>query len=365
MVCLALSPTHTLLAASGPSGRLFLWHLPSGLLLSSFCVDVSGVSALCFTDDSHSLLVATSDASIALFDTATLADMTRPPADDPAPVARLVGHALPITAVATGASGAAGRAVSIAADRALRVWHIASATCLATILLSSPPQALAFTRDESVAFIGGADGSVVAIPIASLPFDVTRSADGFPTAPAPTIGKGVSAIALSPKEDELVVGYVDGVVRVLDAASLAIVHVYVKHGITSPITVVHTMPTVPEGVEECMPLQRARDDEVVEEYAPSVDVGFGEDDVANTVWESIESVERMAFGEWVDMAEKKTDQSGAMNDEEKGCRATESDLMTAELTKEVEFLRKRNKELEDAGKRLIDIIDEREAGLVT
>lgn len=368
LTVLTTSHSGGLLAAGASSGRVHIWHLPTGTLLSSFSAHLHRITALAFTDDDDLLLTASADALVNAFSVATVVDSQRNPTETPEPVIRLTAHTLPVVAMAVGYAGVAARVATAASDRTLRIWHLASASCLATLLLPSPAVQIAFSSHESVIFVGLVDGTIMSTSLPNLPFGSVRSvqqSDCIPPPPSPSDDLlAVTTLSLSPNCCELVVGYSDGVVRIYDVGSRVQIHSYSKHSTTAPITFVMTLPRIPVAFEhtrnEFPAISRSQPLDAVKCTSSSIDLSSAPGFHTLACRMNDDAV-ALNFEE-----RDVPDDSDAMDSHGSGTRREEKllplkkredDVVLEKLVHEVAFLRKRNNELESAGNKLSDLVE--------
>lgn len=375
----AASASGGLLAVGGSSGRVHIWHIGTGVLQSSFSAHGHSITALAFSDDDSTLLTAAGDASVHLFRVSDVVSVVRH--DDVPPLRQLVGHNLPVCAAAMGFAGVSSRVVTASADRSVRIWHAASGTCISTSLLPVLPKALAFARDETLVCLALADGSVALISVNDVNFGSVAALDvaktGIPPIPTATMSAGppptATAVALSPNGEELVVGYADGVTRIYDVQSRTLLHTYAKHSTTAAVTYVATLPAVPEprpGDTVAHPPPALARIPVVSEMniedsraaaaVPPILIDLASQppigDVASSLIDRAfasafprcgNSTEIVPEGE---VTHQKGDKSQIPDE-------TVENAVLDDLIREVNFLRKRNLKLEQAGRRLAHLVE--------
>lgn len=241
---LAISPDGLFLVAGANSGRCYMWSLESGKMIASWDAHFRSVTHVAFTDDSEAVLTGSADASVQAFDIGELVDIENRRSGVVKARVTLHGHSLPVTALSVGFGGASARVLTAAVDRTAKLWHLSSATCIGTIVISSPVVDSVIAPDESAAFLGLESGIIVMVVPTTLSLATTVSDEHLPTFCASTSDgdaiAAVNALALSPLGHELVAGFADGKVRVFDVASRVVLMVYSRHG-HSPITWVSTL----------------------------------------------------------------------------------------------------------------------------
>lgn len=166
--CLTASKCGSWLAAGTHSGRMFVWELASGRLVFSREVHYQAVTKLAFTDG---LLFSTSkDARVLGW---SLVAMASDPSDCQ-PSLVWTEHSLGVVDLVVGAGPARDtRVFTVATDKTVRVWDVASAALLTTITLpaAEEPTCLAVDQLERTVFVGCASGNILAVSL----YDVSPS----------------------------------------------------------------------------------------------------------------------------------------------------------------------------------------------
>ncbi len=364
---LSASPCFGFLGAGGSSGRLYIWHYASGRMLASFDAHLGAVTRVTWTDDSSVLLSAGADGTVHGWSIAYVTDLKRSRGDALRPSITLRAHSLPVKTLAVGRGlPACARVVTAAADRSARLWHLGSGRSIGRVELPCAAVTAAFPLLESECYVGLANGDVLVIALDSLPADVPVTHTGMPVLRIPPAGDGkpaasVSALAISPMGNEVIVGYEDGVVRIFDSASRMLVHAYRRHNVSHPVTALLVAFPIPpalgdtvaaagnsaQGENELCGLgaERAAHEAVAILPPTLAKAEAGDDkmvillelqaesDCIAEAWEAIERAPRL------DEVESKTDAS-----------------IPKEIEEELAMLRKRNQELEQAGIELCSMV---------
>lgn len=155
---LSLSPTGTMLAAGSASGRLYVWHLPSGRLIASLDAHFRSVTCLEWTADERALVSASDDARILVWSLAALVDAhSGNHADSDAatmtsattlPFAVLADHVQGVTKIALTSCASTRSAVSsfpaslrimsASRDGTVKLWDIRTRSLVATWSFQGP-----------------------------------------------------------------------------------------------------------------------------------------------------------------------------------------------------------------------------------
>lgn len=372
----AASNSGSFLALGDTNGVLHVYHLATGALFRSVSAHFRGVSRIVFSDDDEVLLTAGADGEVLAFTVADLVDLTRPRDEPPKPRISLHAHALPCTALAIGYAGASARVLTAGKDRAARLWHLSSGRCIAIVLFNAPPTEAVLSPDESAGYVGLSSGEVVVLDVGALP-DTPVSASGLPKM-RPPVAPGeqipaVTALTLSPMGEEVIAGYSDGVVRVYDAWSRQLIASYARHGTTAAIDCVRILPGEEAAVETGphaakteaeVSFDKVFDPDLATRFEPIVSLP-GRKTVKAAAAEVIADAVKLAFAGMETGTEPNDDLEIDRTLQQNGMYASTGDVDEAdvgktvppEVLRELQFLRKRNKELEDAGKRLIQLVE--------
>lgn len=220
-------------------------------MLASWDAHFRAVVRVAFSDDEATIVTAGVDASVLVFDVADLADVARETGHVVKPRLSLHGHDLPVTALAVGFGGASARVVTGSLDCCVKVWHLASGRCVGSAVLGVAVVDVALAPDEGRAFVGLGDGTVAILEVAKLGQGSVVARENLDTLAAPAedgaVAAAVTCLSVSPRGEEVIVGYKDGKVRVFDIETRVQLLVYSKHG-DVPVTWVGVLSPVPEGV---------------------------------------------------------------------------------------------------------------------
>lgn len=378
LVCVTASHGHAFVAAGGGSGRIYLWAAGRGTLLAGVDAHLTAVTRLAFSPDDSQLLSAGEDGAVLAWDVAELVSLKRDRTRAARPCVTLRGHSLPVRSLAVGVGGASARVVSAAADRSLRVWHLGSQLAMGHVVLPCAPVEVCLTPDETHVFAGLEDGRVLVVHLPSLPSAAPTASTGMRAIPAPVgeTATAVSAMCLGPGGREVIVGYADGLVRTYDAASLVLLRTYGKHVGGNPVTALAVLFPIPSTLRDGpVPAWKRGGQPVVDTAAvvgewpalasamlpmptfaklehPGGDAEFSASVVCcstkDPIAEAWGTIDAVAECEWSDDVE----QGG-----QKQTGGVESGGVPVHVMKELEMLRRRNRELEEAGQRLCDALE--------
>lgn len=372
LTCICSSYSGRLLLAGSTSGHIYIWLLPSGeLVRSSTSIAASAaVTALKVLHGDTAVAVAYADASVHVLDVSSLLMGGSGHNNKGNNEGRsLVGHVLPVCAMDAGPGGVVAKLVTVSTDRSARVWHPASRACLHTFNLPCAPSGtMCASADDAVFALSS--GDIVRISLTALPSGGVSTISAQHTfAGRRSDGAVVSALTMSPEGDEVVTGYSDGVVRVYDFVSCSLVHSYSKHAPASPITFVGTLQMendkksvieeqgmIPKGLAKqsmdmklgLEPKQKQREKEFLDEIEVHVDMTkctpchvVANEFVGHAVC-------RVFQGDWLctqgqGQAKRKRIGRGG-------------DARVAALLQEVVTLKQRNRQLEEAGVQLAQLV---------
>lgn len=378
LTALTSSRDDAFLAGGGASGRVYLWHYASGRLLACFDAHLGGVSRLAFTPDGSVLLSTGADAAVLAWPVHVLADAKRDRGAALRPAVSLRGHALPVCALAVGRGAASARVVTGSSDRSMRIWHVGSARETGHVSLPCAPVDIALSLFETHCYVALQNGDVLVVTVNNLPANVPVSHTGMPKLRPPPAADGkacpaVSSLALSPTDEEVIVGYSDGIVRIFDGSALIMLREYSRHNVAHPVSALLVLYPIPPALHDASTAAvalvdsngsvekqeltaigasraaslamtipapvLAKTERKDEAFIPTVWID-GTSDVVGEAWLEIEGPE------W---AANEADSRGIGQEIANG--------VSAQVMEEVERLRARNKELEKVGTQLCDMVD--------
>lgn len=368
MTSLSASPCSGFLAAGGSTGRLYVWHYASGRMLASLDAHLGAVTRLAWSAESSIVLSAGADGTVHAWSIANVTDLNRNRSDALRPSTTLRAHSLPVKALAVGAGlTACARVITAAADRSARLWHLGSGRSIGRIELPCAAVAVALPLLESECYIALANGDVLVVAFDSLPVDVPIAHTGMPVLRAPPAGDGkdptpVSALAISPMGNEIIVGYEDGVVRIFDSASRMLVHAYRRHNTAHPVTALLVAFPMPPALDdtaiasgnnalnenELFGLEAGRVAHEAVTIAPPTlaKAEMGDEDF-------VVSLELQAESDCISEAWAAIENAPYWEDDVKQISNV---LIPKEIEEEMAMLRRRNQELEEAGTALCNMV---------
>lgn len=334
-----------------------------------------GISRIAFSDDDELLLTAGVDGEVHAFALSDLVDVTRPKDRHPKARISLHAHSLPCVALSVGFGGASARVLTAGKDRSARLWHLSSGRCIAVVLFEKAPTEAVMSLDESACYVGLSSGEVVVLDVATLP-DTPVSASGLPKIRPPLAPdeqpSAVTALTVSPSGRDVIVGYSNGVVRVYDTWSRQLLSTYTRHGTTAAIDSVCILPGDQAAVQTSrdagkneaeVSVDRAVDPDLVANFEPIVALP-GRKTVRAAALEITEDAATLAFvgvelRTQPGVCEDVSGQNENYASTEEGRRLEEQipSTVPTEILRELENLRKRNEELEEAGRRLLKLVD--------
>ncbi|CDF34313.1 unnamed protein product [Chondrus crispus] len=174
--------------------------------------------------------------------------------------------------------------------------------------------------------------------------------------------------------EDLIVGYADGVVRIYDAWSRQLVSSYARHGTTAPIDGVLVIPGEEAAVQMVrdvakneieVSFDKAVDPDLASTFRPRVNLP--EKSSVREVAESVVAdAVKLAFAEGgggepgmlvhVDGAQAQ-ENGNLAGSAGMPSSASAPAVVPPEVLRELEVLRRRNRELEEAGQRLLQLVD--------
>jgi pre-rRNA-processing protein IPI3 len=235
--CLALSPCGSFIVQGDAQGRLFLWQVGSGVLLSVVSsAHFKRIGVLRFTGDSQFLLSGGDDSLVNVWLLSSLVcvapssssgDSTSGRSSDEAkPWRAFSSHSLPISGIdVTIGSGISARVLSASLDHTCKLWQLATGQLLCSILFPSAPLCCALDATETTAFAGTNSGTVYSVDL------LTTSSSSSSSSMQAFVGhkKAVVGVCVSLDGSTLVSASMDGVARVFDVATQRTLRTFERH----------------------------------------------------------------------------------------------------------------------------------------
>ncbi|KAF2397339.1 WD40 repeat-like protein [Trichodelitschia bisporula] len=238
ITCLALAADDTVLVMGTESGKVQLWELGTGRLVSAPQSHLQAITALAVDPTSNFLLSGSADSHIHVWALPALLSLSRPDSfaqDDPrAPIRTLSNHRGGITALVSGHSHwGANIVLSAAEDSTVMVWDYQRGVTLRTYLIGQVPRALALDPVDRGFYASYDDGSIQLVDFyaaagsepgvnalhdpAQSQVPVQPSADSRWSAESQALGAGLS-IGLSWDGSKLLSGHASGKIVVWDTS---------------------------------------------------------------------------------------------------------------------------------------------------
>ncbi|MCJ1383656.1 Pre-rRNA-processing protein ipi3 [Xylographa soralifera] len=165
-----------ILALGTAGGRVLLWELCTGRLVSTPPSHLQATTCLAVDPSFNFLLTGSPDASVHVWSITTLLSFSTPSAHDPSrpspysPLRTLSNHRAAITALITGhSSNSANVAISASEDNTCLVWDYHAGILLHTFILPNTPLCLALDPADRAFYAGYDDGSTQLINFYSYP----------------------------------------------------------------------------------------------------------------------------------------------------------------------------------------------------
>ncbi|KAK7394358.1 hypothetical protein VNO78_14882 [Psophocarpus tetragonolobus] len=222
---LAANHSGTYIAGGAPSGHIYLWEVETGRLLKKWRAHFREVTCLVFSEDDSLLVSGSGDGSVRVWSLFMIFDDLRSQQATNLYEYSFSEHTLSVTDVVIGIGGCNANIVSASLDRTCKVWSLSRGTLLRNIVFPSVIDSIALDPAEHVFYAGSRDGKIfiAALNTESIVTHNYGIIDSFSNH-----SKSVTCLAYGMRENLLISGSEDGMVRVWNAKTRNIVRMF-KH----------------------------------------------------------------------------------------------------------------------------------------
>ncbi|WFD34342.1 Pre-rRNA-processing protein ipi3 [Malassezia cuniculi] len=237
MVAAELSPDGTYIATGAADGRLFIWEVASGALITSFEGHYRAITALRWTSDSAALVSASADSRVCVWSLSSVFGASDLGADAhvPSPYAFFADHTLQVTdvLVTPGAFPNAAKVWSASKDMSVKLWDLARRQLVSTFSFPAAIGCIALDPLERFLVAGEAaqkgPGRLFRVDLYDAETvrarggrgtegEIVRT-DGMPTL---VLDDAITAVAVSNAGSHAVVGTAAGQLHVADVSTLQV-----------------------------------------------------------------------------------------------------------------------------------------------
>ncbi|WFD45209.1 Pre-rRNA-processing protein ipi3 [Malassezia psittaci] len=257
MVCIALAPIGNFLAAGSEDGRLYLWDLGTGALLSCFEAHYRAIRSVEFSPDSAAIASGSDDGRVCVWSLAGLigkSDLGH--GRVPVAYATFSDHTLPITDLHWAAGGFPNSAAiwTASQDATVKLWNLTTRRLTSTFTFAHPIARLAIDPLERFFFASAQDGhDVYRVELYSQHPEAWHAKGGRGAEGASVtvdtnsaqhqirLKEQVTALTLSLAGSHLAIGTQVGQVHLVDVATLQVARVLNVNGtaaasLNTPVT---------------------------------------------------------------------------------------------------------------------------------
>ncbi|KAJ3306937.1 hypothetical protein HDV03_003261 [Kappamyces sp. JEL0829] len=208
--CLAVSHSGQYVVGGGQSGRIYLWHYATGILVKMWDAHYKQITALAWTVDDHRLYSASDDTMMHAWNLNALLDIS---AASVSPAASFAGHSLPITGIHVAMLlGPVARITTCSMDKSCKVWE-PSGHCVATIAFPRSLSCLVLDIAQVYLYAGTFDGPIFRTNLYATPDEKAFVLEKH--------AAKVTGLAFAKDETLLVSSSTDGTCSVWDPSSRA------------------------------------------------------------------------------------------------------------------------------------------------
>ncbi|KAH7335164.1 WD40-repeat-containing domain protein [Rhizoctonia solani] len=225
VTCVASDTRGHYCAAGTANGRIYLWEVPSGVMLNSWEAHFRRVHVLKFTTDDAAIVSASDDSGVSVWSVASLID-NQFQHELPVPYCNLSDHTLPVLDVVCGSGLFPDcRLVTCSQDHSVKIWDLSSSSrpLLGTFTFPHPIQMIAMDSAQRVIFAASSAGHVHRINLFK-PDQTNRdmeavTGDTSSSEAEITVGQPITSLCISYTSTHLLIGTASGSILIYDLES--------------------------------------------------------------------------------------------------------------------------------------------------
>jgi pre-rRNA-processing protein IPI3 len=220
----AVTPDGLYCAAGSQSGKVFVWSVLNGALLSVFPAHYKALTCLQFSADGAFLVSASEDAVVRVW---LLGDVLSSGKSDPEPYCTWSEHTLAVTDLCLSGVGFQGKVWSCSLDQSVKVWDISAKQLVYSFEFDSALRSVRVDPAETFFVCAGADGRVRKTNLLRVHGSQLPDSEAFQPLEG-KLGDPLSALSLNLDASLLVGATLRGKVGVWDVQTLQLLHVLEK-----------------------------------------------------------------------------------------------------------------------------------------